>query len=49
MEANINKSARSVTGFNRATMITMGMVELDVYSPLVINAHTFLIIDEISP
>lgn len=49
MEAKINKSAKSLTGFNGATSITVGMVELDVYSTPVISAQTFMIIDKVSP
>lgn len=49
VEAKINKSARSLTGFNGATTITIGMLELDVYSLLLITAHMFMIIDEVSP
>ncbi|CAL8993137.1 unnamed protein product, partial [Prunus brigantina] len=36
IEAKINKAARSLTDFNGATLITVGTVELDVYSPPVI-------------
>lgn len=49
MEAKINKSARSLTCFNKATSIIVGTVELDVYSTTVISAQTFMIIDEVSP
>lgn len=49
MEAKINKSARSLTGFNEATSIIVGMVELDVYSRPVICTQTFMIINEVSP
>ncbi|CAL9000702.1 unnamed protein product [Prunus brigantina] len=49
MKTKVNKSAKSLIGFNGATTITVGMVELDVYSPPVISTHTFMIIDEVSP
>lgn len=49
MEAKINKSAKSLTGFNGETLITVGMMKFYVYSPQVINAPTFMIIDEVSP
>ncbi|XP_020426613.1 uncharacterized protein LOC109950876 [Prunus persica] len=49
LEAKINKSAKSLTGFNGATTITMGTIDLDVYSPPVISSQTFMVIDEISP
>ena len=45
MEAKINKLVRSFTGFNGATSITVETVDLDVYSPPVINAQTFMIIN----
>ncbi|CAL2229996.1 unnamed protein product [Prunus armeniaca] len=49
IEAKINKAARSLTGFNRATLIIVGIVELDVYSPPVISEQKFMIINEVSP
>ncbi|CAL9012505.1 unnamed protein product [Prunus brigantina] len=49
MEDKINKSARSLTCFNKATSIIVGTVELDVYSTTLISAQTFMIIDEVSP
>lgn len=48
IETKINKSTRSLTGFNGATTITIGMLKLDVYSPLMITAQMFMIIDEVS-
>ncbi|CAL8153311.1 unnamed protein product [Prunus armeniaca] len=49
LETKINKSAKSLTGFNGATTITAGTIDLDVYSQLVINSQTFMVIDEVSP
>ncbi|CAL8152777.1 unnamed protein product [Prunus armeniaca] len=49
LEAKINKSAKSLTGFNGATTVTVGTIELDVYAPPVISSQTFMVIDEISP
>ena len=49
METKINKSARSLTGFNGATTVIVGMIGLDVYSPPVINSQTFMVINEVSP
>ncbi|XP_021802672.1 uncharacterized protein LOC110746744, partial [Prunus avium] len=49
LEARINKSARSLTGFNGATTVTVGTIDLDVYSPPVISSQTFMVIDEVSP
>ncbi|XP_034218924.1 uncharacterized protein LOC117630291 [Prunus dulcis] len=49
MENLINKSARPLTSFNGSTSITVGTIDLDVYSPLVVNTQTFMIIEAISP
>lgn len=49
LETNINKSVRSLTGFNGATMVTVGTIYLDVYSPPVISSETFMVIDEVPP
>ncbi|XP_008229037.1 PREDICTED: uncharacterized protein LOC103328427 [Prunus mume] len=49
LEAKINKSAKSLTGFNGATTVTVGTIELDIYAPPVINSQTFMVIHEISP
>ncbi|CAL8175793.1 unnamed protein product [Prunus armeniaca] len=49
LETKINKSAKSPTGFNGATTVTVGTIDLDVYSPLVISSQTFMVIDEASP
>ncbi|XP_020410209.1 uncharacterized protein LOC109946514 [Prunus persica] len=38
LETRINKLARSLTGFNGATMVTVGTIDLDVYSPPVISS-----------
>ncbi|CAL2265694.1 unnamed protein product [Prunus armeniaca] len=48
LETKINKSARSQTGFKGATMITVGKIDLDVYSPPLISSQTFMVIDEVS-
>ncbi|CAL2252161.1 unnamed protein product [Prunus armeniaca] len=48
LEAKINKSAKSLTGFNGATTVTVGTIELDVYAPPVISSQTFMVIDEVS-
>ncbi|CAL9011797.1 unnamed protein product [Prunus brigantina] len=48
-QAMINKSAMSLTGFNGATTVTMGTIDLDVYSPPVISSQTFMVINEVSP
>ncbi|CAL8166221.1 unnamed protein product [Prunus armeniaca] len=49
LEAKINKSARSLTGFNGATTVTMATIDLDVYSPPVVCLQTFMVINEVSP
>ncbi|CAL8993981.1 unnamed protein product [Prunus brigantina] len=49
LETKINKSAKSLTGFNGATTITVGTIELDVYAPPVISSQMFMVIDEVSP
>ncbi|CAL2277670.1 unnamed protein product [Prunus armeniaca] len=49
METKINKSARSLTGFNGVTSVIVDMIDLDVYFPSVISLQTFMIIDEVSP
>ncbi|CAL2229364.1 unnamed protein product [Prunus armeniaca] len=49
LERMINKSARSLTGFNGATTVTVGTIDLDVYSLPVIRLQTFMVIDEVSP
>ncbi|XP_034197952.1 uncharacterized protein LOC117613455 [Prunus dulcis] len=49
LEAKINKSAKSLTGFNGATAVTVGTIDLDVYSPPVISSQTFMVINEVSP
>ncbi|CAL2270509.1 unnamed protein product [Prunus armeniaca] len=49
IKAKINRSAKSLTSFDKVTTITMGTVKLDVYSLLVINTQTFMIIDKVSP
>ncbi|XP_008245239.2 PREDICTED: probable leucine-rich repeat receptor-like protein kinase At5g49770 [Prunus mume] len=46
LEAKINKSARSLTGFNGATTVTVGTIDLDVYSSPVVCLQTFMVIDE---
>ncbi|XP_021804470.1 uncharacterized protein LOC110748819 [Prunus avium] len=49
LETNINKSARSLTGFNGSTTVTVCTIDLNVYSPPVISSQTFMVIDEVSP
>ncbi|CAL2266600.1 unnamed protein product [Prunus armeniaca] len=49
LETKISKSAKSLTGFNGAITVTVGTVDLDVYSPPIINLQTFMVIDEVSP
>ncbi|CAL2256933.1 unnamed protein product [Prunus armeniaca] len=49
LETKINKSAKSLTGFNGATTVTVGTIDLDVYSPPIISSQTFMVIDEVSP
>ncbi|CAL9017512.1 unnamed protein product [Prunus brigantina] len=49
LETKINKSAKSLTGFNGATTVTVGTIELDVYAPPVISSQVFMVIDEVSP
>ncbi|CAL8119143.1 unnamed protein product [Prunus armeniaca] len=48
-EPKISKLARSLTGFNEATSITVGTIDLDVHSPPVVCSQTFIVIDEVSP
>ncbi|CAL8113853.1 unnamed protein product [Prunus armeniaca] len=38
----------SLTGFNNNTSVTMGIIDLDVYSSLVSSSQTFMVIDEVS-
>ncbi|CAL8990540.1 unnamed protein product [Prunus brigantina] len=49
LETKINKSTKSLTGFNGATTVTVGTIELDVYAPPVISSQMFMVIDEVSP
>ncbi|CAL2257351.1 unnamed protein product [Prunus armeniaca] len=49
LETKINKSARSLTGFNGAITVTVGTIDLDVYSPPVVSLQIFMVIDEVSP
>ncbi|CAL2247032.1 unnamed protein product [Prunus armeniaca] len=49
LEMKINKTAWSLTGFNGATTVTVGTIDLDGYSPPVINLQPFMVIDEVSP
>ena len=49
LEPKISKLVQSLTGFNGATSITVGMIDLDVYSSPVVCSQTFMVIDEISP
>ncbi|CAL9000513.1 unnamed protein product [Prunus brigantina] len=49
LETKINKSARSLTGFNGATTVTVGTIDLDVHSLPVVNLQTFMVNDEVSP
>ncbi|CAL8135043.1 unnamed protein product [Prunus armeniaca] len=49
LEMKINKLARSPTGFNGATTVTVGTIDLGVYSPPVISPQLFKVIDEVSP
>ncbi|XP_034225492.1 uncharacterized protein LOC117635252 [Prunus dulcis] len=49
LETKINKSAKSLTSFNGATTVTVGTIDLDVYSPPVISSQTFMVINEVSP
>ncbi|XP_021821992.1 uncharacterized protein LOC110763500 [Prunus avium] len=49
LETKINKSAKSLTGFNGATTVIVGTIDLDVYSPPMISSQTFMVIDEVSP
>lgn len=36
LEPKINKQVRSLTDFNGATSITVGKIDLDIHSPLVV-------------
>ncbi|CAL8148178.1 unnamed protein product [Prunus armeniaca] len=49
LKTKINKSARPLIGFNGATTVTVGTINLDVYSPPVVSLQTFMVIDEVSP
>ncbi|VVA30920.1 PREDICTED: LOC110786915, partial [Prunus dulcis] len=49
LETKINKLAKSLTDFNGAITVTVGMIDLDVYSPPIISSQTFMVIDEVSP
>ncbi|CAL9000470.1 unnamed protein product, partial [Prunus brigantina] len=48
MDAKINKFAKSLTSFNGATSVTLGTINLDVYSSLLISSQTFMIVEVIS-
>ncbi|KAH0976171.1 hypothetical protein GBA52_018070 [Prunus armeniaca] len=48
LETKINKTAKSLTEFNGATTVTVGTIDLDIYSPPVINSQTFMVINEVS-
>lgn len=48
LEPKINKLTMSFTGFNGATSTTVGTINLDVYSSLVICSQTFMVIDNIT-
>lgn len=49
LKPKINKLARSLTGLNEATSITVNTVDLDIYSPLIVCSQAFMVIDEVSP
>ncbi|XP_034225481.1 uncharacterized protein LOC117635238 [Prunus dulcis] len=49
LETKINKLAKSLTGFNGATTVIVGTIDLDVLSPPVISSQTFRVINEVSP
>ncbi|CAL8990805.1 unnamed protein product [Prunus brigantina] len=49
LEAKINKSARSLISFSGATTVTVGMIDIDVYSPPVVCLQTFMVINEVLP
>ncbi|XP_021807490.1 uncharacterized protein LOC110751346 [Prunus avium] len=49
LEPKISKLAKSLIGFNGATSITVGTIDLDVHSPPVVCSQTFMVIDEVSP
>ncbi|CAL2254392.1 unnamed protein product [Prunus armeniaca] len=42
LKTKVNKSTKSLTGFNGRTTVTVGTIDLDVYSPLVISSQTFM-------
>ncbi|CAL2278396.1 unnamed protein product [Prunus armeniaca] len=42
LETKINKSAKSLTGFNGATAVTVATIDLDVYSPPEISSQIFM-------
>lgn len=48
LEMKINKSAKSLAGFNGSTTVTIGMINLDVDFSPVISSQTFMVIDEVS-
>ncbi|CAL2241650.1 unnamed protein product [Prunus armeniaca] len=49
LEPKISKLVKSFIAFNGATSITVGTIDLDVHSPLVVCSQTFMVIDEVSP
>ncbi|CAL2239102.1 unnamed protein product [Prunus armeniaca] len=49
LKTKINKSAKSLTGFNGSTTVTVGTIDLGFYYPPVISSQTFMVIDEASP
>ncbi|CAL8117146.1 unnamed protein product [Prunus armeniaca] len=49
LKTKINKSAKSLTGFNGATTVTVGTIDLGFYCPPVISSQMFMVIDEALP
>ncbi|CAL8134006.1 unnamed protein product [Prunus armeniaca] len=49
LEPKINKLARSLTGLNGATSITVNIVDLDIYLPPIVCSQAFMVIDEVPP
>ncbi|XP_016648276.1 PREDICTED: uncharacterized protein LOC107880702 [Prunus mume] len=49
LETMINKIVKSLTGLNGAMTVTVGTINLDIYSPPVISSQTFIVINEVSP
>lgn len=44
MESTIKHNADVLTGFNGFTLIAIGMIVLDILTPLIVSSQTFMIV-----